>query len=123
MNGFVEDSEDNMPVDETLLDAPSGEELARQRQYLYRTAIALAAQIAVVSYTSRPKDQLGDAHRFLASRKIPPLTELKAELSRIQHLLAMISAAVTLHCDVTQHQHSALNIPSETQPPVQITGD
>jgi hypothetical protein len=48
-----------MPVDGSLLNAPTREEMARHRQFLYRSAIALAAQIAIVSYTSRlPVDKL-----------------------------------------------------------------
>ena len=57
-----------MPVDGSLLNAPSGEELARHRLSLYRSALALAARIADVSYTSRILEaQLEDAVRFLAS--------------------------------------------------------
>ncbi len=81
MNGFLDLEEDtSMPVDGSLLNAPSGEEMARS---LCRTAIALAAaQIADVSYTSRLlENQLDNALVFLASDECPPAKQLHEKLS------------------------------------------
>ncbi len=74
MNGFLDSEEDSgIPVDGSLLNAQSGEEMATHCQILCRTAIALAARKAAVSETSRLlEDQLGDALRFLASDESPP---------------------------------------------------
>ncbi len=67
-----------MPVDASLLNAPSGAEMARHRQSLCRTAMALAAaQIADVSYTSRLlENQLDNALVFLASDECPSAKQL-----------------------------------------------
>jgi hypothetical protein len=87
-----------MSVDGSLLSAPSREEMARHHQFLSRTAIALAARIAEVFNTSRLfEDQLGDAHRFLASYESPPAKQLHEKLSRIQQLVTMTEAAVDMH--------------------------
>ncbi len=113
-----------MPVDGSLLNAPSGEEMARHRQSLYRSAIALAALIADVSYTSMLLDhQLDNALVFLASDGCPPAKKLHEKLSQIQQLVAVTEAAVDRH--ENQRRHSALISPLNTPPqkpqPVQIT--
>ena len=81
-----------MPVDGSLLNAPSGEELARHRLSLYRSALALAARIADVSYTSRILEaQLEDAVRFLVSDECPTAKKLNEKLSQIEILVTTTS--------------------------------
>jgi hypothetical protein len=72
-----------MPVDASLLNAPSGEEMARHSPSLCRTAMALgAAQIADVSYTSRLLENQNDnALVFLASDGCPVAKQLHEKLS------------------------------------------
>ncbi len=84
MIGFLDSEEEtSMPVDGSLLNAPSGEEMARHRQSLYCSAIALAARIADVSYTSMLLDhQLDNALIFLASDDCPPAKKLHEKLSQ-----------------------------------------
>ena len=87
-----------MPVDGSLLNAPSGEELARHRLSLYRSALALAARIADVSYTSKILEaQLEDAVRFLVSDECPTAKKLNEKLSQIEILVATTEAAVDRH--------------------------
>ncbi len=79
-----------MPVDGSLLNAPSGEGMTRHRQSLYRTAIALAVQIVVVSYTSRLlENQLDNLLVFLASGECPPAKQLRKKFNRIQQLVGL----------------------------------
>ena len=92
-----------MPVDGSLLNAPSGAELARLRLSVYRSALALAARIANVSFKSRLlEDQLGDALRFLASDESRQATNLHEKLIEIEILVATTEAAV----DENQRRHS-----------------
>ncbi len=67
MIGFLDSEEEtSMPVGGSLLNAPSGEEMARHCLSLYHSAIALAARIADISYTSRLLEhQLDNALVFL----------------------------------------------------------
>ncbi len=104
-----------MPVDEQLLNAPSGEEIARRRLSLYRSVLALAARIADVSYKSTPLEhQLDIALVFLASDECPPANKLHEKLSQIQHLVATTEGAVDRH--ENQRRHS--NTPPQKPPPV-----
>jgi hypothetical protein len=97
-----------MPVDGSLLNAPSGEELARHRLSLYRSALALAARIADVSYTSRILEaQLEDAVRFLASDdECPTAKKLNEKLSQIGILVATTEAAVDRHENQRRHSNT-----------------
>jgi hypothetical protein len=111
-----------MLMQEGLLNAPSGAELAWQRQVLYDDAIALAARIAAVSYSCRIlENQLEEAVRFLGSDERPPATQLHEKLTRFGRLVTLVKAAVLVH-EEAQHRHSPLNTPPQNPPPVQITG-
>ncbi len=93
-------SETSTPFDAFLLQTPSGNELARQRQSLFATAPALAALTARVSCTSEILEtELRTADRFLASDEDQPATKLHQTLSRIVVMLAVISAAVDVYCN------------------------
>ena len=94
-----------MPVDGSLLNAPSGEEMARFRLSLYRSVLALAARIANVSFKSSPLEhQLDNALVFLASDECPQAKNLQEKLSQIEILIATTEAAVDRHAN--QHRHS-----------------
>jgi hypothetical protein len=99
MIGFLDSEEEtSMPVDGSLLNAPPGEQMVLHCQSLYRSAIALAALIAAISYTSMLLEhQLDNALVFLASDECLPAKQLHEKLSRIQQLVAMTEAAVNMH--------------------------
>ncbi len=72
-----------MLMQEGLLNAPSGAELAWQHQVLYDNVIALAVPIAAVSYSCRIlENQFEEAVCFLGSYERPPATQLHEKLGR-----------------------------------------
>ncbi len=98
LDSEVSDSIISMPPPTFLLHPPSDDEMARERESLFDTALSLAGRMTVTLFTSKIlKSQHEDAIRFLGSDEHPPAQKLHEKLGRINRILATITAAVDAH--------------------------
>jgi hypothetical protein len=87
-----------MPPQIFLLHPSSDDEMARERESLFDTALSLAGRMTVTLFTSLIlEDELKDSICFLKSDEHQPAQKLHEKLGRINRILVTITAAVDAH--------------------------
>jgi hypothetical protein len=87
-----------MPPQAFLLHPSSVNEMERERESLFVTALSLAGRMTATLFSSPIlEDDLKDAIRFLKSDEQPPAQKLHEKLGLLNRILATITAAVDAH--------------------------